>query len=234
MLVSKEDYNKIPPTLLKHMGIVEKDLQEPEHDDICLKLTNEELLQKIFLDKVYKGELQNDTYTAKCEILKLSHTADGSCYFKVNDDSFSSFSSRYKIKETLKNPTIYRKSELDVIDSKIGHVVVKRGRNGFSQRLGFVDVFCRLSVVKTWEIKYENEFHQLQYEDKDYVMFFKIKTSRPSISIVSREIEFFRDALRETEGVSITPFYVGHNKIPVSQFDSITFDEILKMEEELK
>ncbi len=226
-------YQENPPkTLTDYMGIKDTDIQEPEHDDICLKLIDEKILKKIFLDKIYKEELKDDVYTTKFDILKLTNSYDDGYFYRISNNGY--VSSSYTIKDTLKTPTIYRKSKLDIINSKIGHVVVKRGSNWFSQRLGFVDVFCRLSVVKIWEIKDENKFHQLDYEEKQYGIFFKVKTSKPSISIVSRDIEFFRDALKEIEKVDVTPFYVGHSKLPVKQFESITIDEILKMERELE
>jgi len=233
MLVSNKYSNGRSSTLFEHMEGKDTDLIELEHDDICLKLVNEKILKKIFLEKVFKEELKNDSYTPKCEIMKLSSSYD-KCFFRVKGNDYLSYTCNHKLEETLKKQTIYRKSELDIVDSKIGHVVVKRGSNGFSQRLGFVDVFVRLSVVKTWKIKYEDKFYQLDYTEKEYVMFFKIKTSKPSINVICRDIEFFRDALKEIEKTGVTPFYVGHSKIPVKQFESITFDEILEMEREIK
>lgn len=233
MLVSKKYSNGISGTLFEHMEGKDLDLQEPDHDDYCLKLLDEKILKKIFLDKVLKKELVDEKYKSEKEFVKLKHDRSENYRYEVKTDDYSQ-SYNFTVENILKNPIIYHKSDIEIVDSKIGHVVVKRGYNGFSQRLGFVDVFIKIKFNEFWDIEDDGKTHNIQYHEKYYVMFFKIKTSRPSISIVSREIEFFRDALKEIEKVDVTPFYVGHSKLPLKQFESITFDEILQMEKEIK
>ncbi len=219
-----------PRTLTDYMVIKENDLQEPELDDVCLKLIDEEIQKKIFVDKILKKELIDEKYKSKKEFVKLKHDTSENYIYKVKHDD-SSYN--YTVKNILKNPIIHHRSDIKIIDSKIGHVVVKRGYNGFSQRLGFVDVFSKIKFYEFWDIEDDGKTHCIQYHEKYYVMFFKIKTTKPSISIISRDIEFFRDAIKEIEKIDVTPFFVGHYKIPVKQFESITIDEIMKMEKEI-
>lgn len=217
-------------TSIENWGFKQEDIRNPVLDDISLKLLDEELLKKIYLKNIHKDDTKDGKSIATYDIIKISDTRNNlpDIYrIKKTQKFLPSFS---KIDKIFKTPTIYRETHFDVTDVKIGHMVTKFGKNGFTQRLGFVDVFCKISITKEWQIKDEGELHSIDFETKQYVMFFKISIAKPSISLVSREIEFFRDALKEIEKLDVIPFYVGYSKIPVSQFQSITVDEILKME----
>ena len=235
MMASQE---KTPSTLIKYMGIKDADVQEPNHDEQCLKLLNEKLVEKIIWEKILKEKPSISELKNRFTIFKYEDKDFKKILYKFGQE-YPDTRTHEKYLSRLDNMQVWRSKKIEINKLEIGHVVVKRGYNGFSQRLGFVDIFCSYSVVIDYFIKIDGKRFDIDNKFEDGILFFKVKTTNPSVGLVAREIEFFRDALTEIENKEldrkkIIPLFIAKEKLPVSQFDTITFDEILKMERELK
>lgn len=226
---------KLPKTLHDSMNFEESDLNDLTHDGVCVKLLNEDLIKKILWNKLSSNK---KPYYISKEEKSFVRCVVG------NDSSNNSSSSdvRYRFESDgpahneLTNGKIKAKlhitNEIEINSPKLGRVVVKRGSNGFSQRLGFVDVFCLCNYITTHYIMVCGEKKIIAKYILGYNVFFKVRTSKVNLSNTAREMEYYRDALSEIESCESIPFLVCDVKLPITQFDVITFDEIGIMEGE--
>lgn len=214
-------------TQIENMGLYDFDIFEPTHSELSLRLLDPKLIKKILWKKVFADYPKEDKLDDEFSILKWKNSKTGKIFYRSEEYT----PTLYEILvEDLGNIQKYVSYEVYIRRLEMGHVVVKRGYNGFSQRLGFVDVFCSSAMEATEYVKINGKKCTIDITHEPHIIFFQIKTSPTSVSVIAREIEFYRDALAEIENVKVTPFFVGEENIPVSQFDTITFDEISQME----
>ncbi len=222
--MSKQE--KRAKTLIEFMGLKDPDLYLPDHDTWCMKLYNNPKLIRMIFAKKYDflpKQVLSDIYFEKHGInheyfLDQPYQYDGHGRGVIKDV-------KCKLHYTVYN----EKVELE-------HVITKHGSNGWSQRLGFLDVFYSTEVNSHYEFEIEgikktiNAFSN-RYK---YNLFFEIKTKKQTIGSIAREVEYYRSALNEIHrGEKITPIVISPEKIPIDQFDSFSFEDILELEKEV-
>lgn len=219
-----------PKTLIEYMGFKDPDLQDYSHDEWCLKLLNEKLLIKVLKEKILNKEYKKGRKLVWLK--KLQDKKIEICFEKPEtkyceiEDLVLEYDNEFFIDEHQE-----KKIALE-------YVITKYGNNGFSQRLGFIDVFFKIGITHRRFIIYNNEkiYLPIEYHDNHkYILFFEVKTSKTTIGAIAREIEYYRSVLWETEGrpYNLIPFLISKEKLPITQFETITFDEILQLEKEI-
>lgn len=230
-----------PKTLIEYMGFKDPDLNDFNHDEWCLKLLNKKLIEKIIRTKIFEGSPEKLNYGEKFTFYKYDKQrfdpsrhewTNETLYYKTNDIT-GEYLTLTKI--FYENIEPYRIRKIDIKTLELEHVLVKHGNNNYSQRLGFLDVFCLVFLEDKYFININGEEIPIQrneHDGKEYVLFFEVKTSKQTIGSIAREIEYYRQATSEIYHCKITPFLVAKEKLPITQFETITFDEILQLEKE--
>lgn len=198
-------------TLIEYMGFKDPDLFQPDHDTWCLKfLNNKKLCRKIFKQVID------------------SRKSNESIHLEKNEEGIFSQASTYSISD-YKYHGVFNYDTFTEDKTQLEYVIVKNGSNGFSQRLGFIDVLYSIICIPT--IEYLEK--EVKLNPKRINLFFEIKTKKETIGAITREVEYYRSAINETlRGVSY-PVVISPEKIPIDQFDSFSFDEIIQLEKEV-
>ncbi len=222
--MSKQE--KRAKTLIEYMGFKDSDLFLPDHDTWCLKLLNPKLVRKI-LESHY-----NLNSKKILKLIKLTNR-DGVVEYvydygqHIGDYQYKNiqrFAKECRISYVILN----EKLELE-------HVLTKHGYNGYSQRLGFVDVFYWVKIKSTIEFTINGTTNKIENSSsKEYVLFFEVKVKKQTIGSITREVEYYRDVINEIYHTKVKPIVVSPEKIPINQFDSMSFEEILHLEKEVK
>lgn len=213
MTSPKQD--KRPKTLIEYMGLKDPDLFLPDHDKWCLKLyNNKKLCRKILFKIIMKEE--------KGKQIIIRPYSDGG-WFECFKHDWQNKAQTYFV--DMKYET-FEKDEIE-----LEHILVKHGSNGFSQRLGFVDVYYKIELCP---IATHHDGTKIDMITRTFNLFFEIKTKEQSVGSITREIEYYRDAINEIKNGYVIPVVISPKKIPIDQFNSFSFDEILQLEKELE
>ena len=214
----KQDKRK--DTLIEYMGLKDPDLFLPDHDKWCLKLLNKKLLRRIF--KTTSGLKIGNLFGLKVYVHEIKNEIDKVRLFDVYEPGWHF----YLVDEYEK--TYFIQNEIIELE----HVLTKHGSNGFSQRLGFIDVYFKIILRPNFKFKINEKEYELEGSDERFSLFIEVKTKKQTVGMVTREIEYYRDVLNEIDGGRIIPVVVSPEKIPINQFISLNFEEILQLEKE--
>lgn len=220
-------------TLLEYMGFKDPDINSTSHDEWCLKLLNENLVKKIItqilsLETPQRPRIMTKIKCGSCgrifHDLNLKRKDFGCDCFPSNGYS------RTHIGVMIQGNYIIK-----IRRKQIEEVLTKHGNNGYSQRLGFLDVYYDIDVImfSTFTNGERVEMYETHPCVTPYSLFFEVKTSHQTIGAITREIEYYKDVVGELYGRKVIPILIAKDKIPLDQFTSITFDEITKMEKGL-
>jgi len=173
---------KPPKTLINYMGISESDLLEPDHDDWSLKLLNPELIDKITWKKIFNEKPAYKKLEKKQTVFKYENNNNSTITYRLaNDDGYPNPQYPEKLVGGLDNIQVYANRGIEISNLEMGHVVVKKGYNRFSQRLGFVDIFCNCNSWEQYSIKVDDETCVIEDYDNKYVVFFKVQQHHPML-----------------------------------------------------
>ena len=213
--MSKQE--KRAKTLIEFMGLKDPDLHLPDHDTWCLKLYNNKKLCRKIKTQIIKRESN--------EKIIIYEVTKGKGNFEETRNGYEpgQFKAECKV--------IYDTYQTDSEKIDLEYVIVKRGSNGFSQRLGFIDILYKIICIP--KITYNNIELNAVYP-RTFYFFFEVKTKKQTVGAIAREVEYYRSALNEILGKSVFPVVISPEKIPIDQFTSFSFEEILELEKEIE
>ncbi len=214
-------------TLIEYMGFKDPDLFLPDHDVWCLKLLNPKLVRKIL-----ESHYNLNSKKIQKNLIKLTDY-DGMVEYLCDDGQYIE---EYGYKDIQRFEKECDRSYV-ILNEKLEleHVLTKHGYNGYSQRLGFVDVFYWVKIISTLEFNINGATHKIENSSSEkYILFFEVKVKKQTIGSITREVEYYRDVINEIYHTKIKPIVVSPEKIPINQFDSMSFEEILHLEKEVK
>jgi hypothetical protein len=217
-------------TLIEYMGLKDPDLHLPDHDTWCMKIYNNKELCRDILKKyidIKPGKNIRDIYV---DVEKDDVVRNVSLINRYNVLECDGSGCETKIARDIECDVTY---SIDEEKIELEHVLTKKSNNGWAQRHGFLDVFYRVKLDFQYDFTIKGKkYNRITSNVHQPInLFFEIKTKKQTIGSIAREVEYYRNIMDDIYPQSKNiPIVISPEKIPIDQFDSFSFDDILKME----